>query len=97
MTGSPPLGYAVGKGPFGKSNSLPGKDDEVRRKLIKFHLGDSNSRTLDIRDLDDVQELVERALRKFNVALFDNPPEMDEALCVSGWGVFVGTDSEGMS
>lgn len=96
MAGSPPTNYSVGRGPFSKSNTAQGGQDEVRRRLIKFHLGESNSRTLDIRDLEDAQDLLERALKKFAVQMYEHQPEMDGTLSVGGWGVFVGTDPDGM-
>jgi hypothetical protein len=98
ISGSPPTGagYAVGKGPFKAGQSQGGtRDDDLRKKLIKFHLGDV-SRVLEVRDLEDGTDLLERALRKFNVPLqYDHQPEMDGSLSVGGWAVSMGSSPEG--
>jgi mitogen-activated protein kinase kinase kinase len=94
-SGTPPHGYSVGRGPFGKGGQGNQNDVEVRRKLLKFHLGNSNSRILDVRELEDGTDLLERALRKFGVEIQDQQPEMDGSLSVGGWGIFLGPDPDG--
>lgn len=87
-------GYAVGRGPF-KSGQSGQREDDVRRKLVKFHLGSSNSRVLDVRDPPDGVELLERALRKFGVEVQETQYEVDGILSVGGWGIFLGSDPDG--
>jgi mitogen-activated protein kinase kinase kinase len=96
ISGSPPTGYSVGKGPF-KAGQPQGaaRDDDLRKKLIKFHFGDV-SRVLEVRDLEDGTDLLERALRKFNVPLqYGHQPEMDGSLSVGGWAVSMGSSPDG--
>jgi mitogen-activated protein kinase kinase kinase len=88
-------GYSVGRGPFKSSQAQGLKEDEVRRKLLKFHLGESNSRVLELRDSEDAAELLERALRKFGVQATESQPMLDDTLAVGGWGVYLGSDPEG--
>lgn len=92
MAGSPPSGYSVGRGPFDRRQ--PQKEDEVKRKLLKFWMGDMNSRVLDIRDLEDGTELLERALRKFGVVYEDYPPPVDGTLSVGGYAIYLGHDQD---
>lgn len=94
MSSSPPTGYSVGKGPFGGKPQSLAREDDLRKKLIKFHMG-SVSRVLEIKELEDGTELLERALRKFGVPFYDHQPEMDGSLSVGGWGVFMGSEPDG--
>ncbi|CAG8689297.1 3478_t:CDS:2, partial [Acaulospora colombiana] len=89
-------GYSVGRGPFKSSQAQGLKDDEVRRKLIKFHFGESNSRVLEFKDSEDAAELVERALKKFGVQTVESQPPIDDILAVGGWGVYLGSDTEAL-
>ncbi|KAG8833438.1 ATP binding [Serendipita sp. 400] len=93
MTGSPPTGYSVGRGPFNKSGSSQ-RDDELKRKFLRFHMGESNFRALEVRDLEDGTELLERALKKFNVTWTDQQAPMDGTLSVGGWAVFLSSDPD---
>lgn len=95
---APSYGYSVGRGPFARGNQASQREDDIRRKLMKFHIGASHAKTLEVKDLEDGTELLERALRKFGIQIDeDSQAEMDDILSVGGWAIYLGPDPDGKS
>lgn len=101
----PNSGYSVGRGPFpqrgqsgGTTASTP-SDDFRRKMLLKFHLRDSGSRTIEVKEFDGGSEILERALKKFNVTVNTSDSEyadadVDGLLHVGEWAVCLGPDAD---
>lgn len=96
-----PSGYSVGRGPFPQrgqsvSTTTTTSSDDFRRKTLKFHLRDSGSRMIEVKDFDGGSEILERALKKFNVKVNTNDSEYSDVdgLHVDGWAVFLGPDAD---
>lgn len=70
--------------------------DDFRRKTLKFHLRDSGSRMIEVKDFDGGSEILERALKKFNVKV--NTGDSDytdvDGLHIDGWAVYLGPDPD---
>jgi len=94
-------GYSVGRGPFPQrgqsaSSMMTNGSDDFRRKTLKFHLRDSGSRMIEVKDFDGGSEILERALKKFNVKV--NTGDSDytdvDGLHIDGWAVYLGPDPD---
>ncbi|KAF8274896.1 hypothetical protein EI94DRAFT_1560310 [Lactarius quietus] len=95
---SPPNSFAVGRGPFANAslNATPSLVD-LRRKLVKFMLGDEgHSATINVEDAGGV-EILEKVLKKFGklsaknteVEGPDRVGTSDGGLSVDGWCVYL--------
>ena len=102
----PPTPFAVGRGPFANasSSSTPPSLVDLRRKLVKFMLGDEgHSATINVEDCAGGVEVLEKALKKFGKLSAKNSESeapdrvgtSDGGLSVDGWCVFLdwGNDS----
>jgi len=94
-------GYSVGRGPFPQrgqsvSTTTTTASDDFRRKTLKFHLRDSGSRMIEVKEFDGGSEILERALKKFNVKVNTNDLEYADVdgLHIDGWAVFLGPDAD---
>ena len=96
---SPPTSFAVGRGPFANasSNVTPSLVD-LRRKLVKFMLGDEgHSATINVEDCTGGVEVLEKVLKKFGKlsaknAEAEGPDRVgtsDGGLSVDGWCVYL--------
>ena len=102
---SPPSSFAVGRGPFANpssTNTHPSLVD-LRRKLVKFMLGDEgHSATINVEDCVGGVEVLEKVLKKFGKlsarnAESDGPDRAgtnDGGLSVDGWCVFLDWGNE---
>ena len=94
-------GYIVGRGPFSQqrgqsvSTTTTGSDD-FRRKTLKFHLRDSGSRMIEVKEFDGGSEILERALKKFGVKVNTSDLEYADVdgLHVDGWAVYLGPNAD---
>ena len=74
--------------------------DDFRRKTLKFHLRDSGSRMIEVKEFDHGSEILERALKKFNVRVNSGDSEYADVdtgidgLHVDGWAVYLGPDAD---
>jgi mitogen-activated protein kinase kinase kinase len=98
---APNAGYSVGRGPFiqrGQTTiaTMTTASDDFRRKTLKFHLRDSGSRMIEVKDFDGGSEILERALKKFNVKVNTSDSEYADVdwLHVDGWSVYLGSDMD---
>jgi mitogen-activated protein kinase kinase kinase len=104
---SPPTSFAVGRGPFSNSNpsstNVPPSLVDLRRKLVKFVLGDEgHSTTINVEDCVGGVEVLDKALKKFgklgakNTELegLDRAGTSDGGLAVDGWCVFLDRGNE---
>ncbi|KAI0256828.1 hypothetical protein BJV78DRAFT_1117616 [Lactifluus subvellereus] len=102
---SPPSSFAVGRGPF--ANPSPANAPslvDLRRKLVKFMLGDEgHSATINVEDCVGGVEVLEKVLKKFGKLSAKNAdPEgsdraagtSDGGLSVDGWCVFLDWGNE---
>jgi len=97
-------GYSVGRGPFPQrgqsaSSTMTTSSDDFRRKTLKFHLRDSGSRMIEVKEFDGGSEILERALKKFNVRVNAGDSEYAHAdgadgLHVDGWAVYLGPETD---
>lgn len=96
----PPTSFAVGRGPFANASSsgAPPSLVDLRRKLVKFMLGDEgHSATINVEDSVGGVEVLEKVLKKFgklgskNIELegADRVGTSDGGLSVDGWSVFL--------
>ena len=96
---SPPTSFAVGRGPFANAslNITPSLVD-LRRKLVKFMLGDEgHSATINVEDCAGGVEVLEKVLKKFGKLSAKNteaegPDRVgtsDGGLSVDGWCVYL--------
>ncbi|KAH9180679.1 Pkinase-domain-containing protein [Lactarius sanguifluus] len=96
---SPPTSFAVGRGPFANAslNATPSLVD-LRRKLVKFMLGDEgHSATINVEDCVGGVEVLEKVLKKFGKLSARNteaegPDRVgtsDGGLSVDGWCVYL--------
>ena len=97
----PNSGYSVGRGPFPQrgqsaSSTVTTGSDDFRRKTLKFHLRDSGSRMIEVKEFDGGSEILERALKKFNVRVHTGNSEYADVdgLHVDGWAVHLGPDAD---
>lgn len=101
----PPTSFAVGRGPFANasSSSAPPSLVDLRRKLVKFMLGDEgHSVTINVEDCVGGVEVLEKVLKKFgklgpkNTELegADRVGTSDGGLSVDGWSVFLDWGNE---
>ena len=97
----PNSGYSVGRGPFPQrgqsaSSTVSSGSDDFRRKTLKFHLRDSGSRMIEVKEFDGGSEILERALKKFNVRVHAGNSEYADVdgLHVDGWAVHLGPDAD---
>ena len=97
----PNSGYSVGRGPFPQrgqsaSSTMTTGSDDFRRKTLKFHLRDSGSRMIEVKEFDGGSEILERALKKFNVRVHTADSEFADVdgLHVDGWAVHLGPDAD---
>ena len=101
----PNSGYSVGRGPFPQrgqsaSSTMTTASDDFRRKTLKFHLRDSGSRMIEVKEFDHGSEILERALKKFNVRVNSGDSEYADVdsgidgLHVDGWAVYLGPDAD---
>jgi mitogen-activated protein kinase kinase kinase len=90
----------VGRGPFANtpSSGTPPSLGDLRRKLVKFILGDEGrSTTINVEDCVGGVEVLEKVLKKFGKPDAKNPDlegsdrvgTSDGGLSVDGWCVFV--------
>jgi mitogen-activated protein kinase kinase kinase len=97
----------VGRGPFSNSNpsstNVPPSLVDLRRKLVKFVLGDEgHSTTINVEDCVGGVEVLDKALKKFgklgpkNTDLegLDRAGTNDGGLAVDGWCVFLDRGNE---
>ena len=98
-TSPPPPSFAVGRGPFANASStgVPPSLVDLRRKLVKFVLGDEgHSATINVEDCMGGVEVLEKVLKKFgklgakNTELegVDRVGTSDGGLSVDGWSVY---------
>ncbi|KAI0302168.1 hypothetical protein BC826DRAFT_966178 [Russula brevipes] len=96
----PPASFAVGRGPFANpsSSSTPPSLVDLRRKLVKFMLGDEgHSATINVEDCAGGVEVLEKVLKKFGKfgarhaesEGLDRVGTSDGGLSVDGWCVFL--------
>ena len=96
---SPPTSFTVGRGPFANAslNATPSLVD-LRRKLVKFMLGDEgHSATINVEDCAGGVEVLEKVLKKFGKLSAKNtevegPDRIgtnDGGLSVDGWCVYL--------
>jgi mitogen-activated protein kinase kinase kinase len=96
----PPTSFAVGRGPFTNpsSSSTPPSLVDLRRKLVKFMLGDEgHSATINVEDCAGGVEVLEKVLKKFGKfgarnaesEGLDRVGTSDGGLSVDGWCVFL--------
>jgi mitogen-activated protein kinase kinase kinase len=104
-TSPPPASFAVGRGPFANASSsgAPPSLVDLRRKLVKFMLGDEgHSATINVEDCVGGVEVLEKVLKKFgklgakNTELegSDRVGTSDGGLSVDGWSVFLDWGNE---
>ena len=95
----PPTSFAVGRGPFANAslNTTPSLVD-LRRKLVKFMLGDEgHSATINVEDCVGGVKVLEKVLKKFGKLSTTNtdaegPDRVgtnDGGLSVDGWCVYL--------
>lgn len=100
-------GYSVGRGPYQRpghhqqgSMGAAFTLDDLRRRTIKFSIGESgstkHSRTIDISDCETGVQILHAALKKFGKLLSHNDRDGQDyteaeggGLIVDGWGVFL--------
>jgi mitogen-activated protein kinase kinase kinase len=101
----PSTPYSVGRGPFANasSSSTPPSLVDLRRKLVKFMLGDEgHSTTINVEDCVGGVEVLEKALKNFgrlnarNSELegLDRVGTSEGGLSVDGWCVFLDWGNE---
>ncbi|KAI0306449.1 hypothetical protein B0F90DRAFT_1915460 [Multifurca ochricompacta] len=103
---SPPISFAVGRGPFANAsassfNATPSLVD-LRRKLVKFMLADEgHSATINVEDCVGGVEVLEKVLKKFGKLGTKNTEEgsdrvgtSDGGLSVDGWCVYLDWGNE---
>jgi hypothetical protein len=105
LSSPPPASFAVGRGPFvnASSSGVPPSLVDLRRKLVKFMLGDEgHSVTINVEDCMGGVEVLEKVLKKFgkfgakNTELegADRVGTSDGGLSVDGWSVFLDWGNE---
>ena len=101
----PPASFAVGRGPFANvsSSGAPPSLVDLRRKLVKFMLGDEgHSATINVEDCVGGVEVLEKVLKKFGKLGAKNTESegadrvgtSDGGLSVDGWSVFLDWGNE---
>ena len=101
----PPTPFTVGRGPFANTSSSGAQPSlvDLRRKLVKFMLGDEgHSTTINVEDCAGGVEVLEKVLKKFGKLGAKNtesegPDRVgtnDGGLSVDGWCVFLDWGNE---
>jgi mitogen-activated protein kinase kinase kinase len=101
----PPTSFAVGRGPFANASSsgAPPSLVDLRRKLVKFMLGDEgHSATINVEDCVGGVEVLEKVLKKFgklgakntDLEVTERVGTNDGGLSVDGWSVYLDWGNE---